>query len=350
MEPYFLLLSVPSLFALFYRKNFDIKIVFIIFLIFVLFVGLRYEVGPDWFGYEYTHKSLDGKNLSDIFPRSEPLSYLLFWMSQNFGSEMLLSNVVSAFLLMLGVFSFAYRTINPGLAILAATPYLIIVFGMSGIRQAMGVGVFLYVLSHWQKSDIIFRGVGIIIASLFHTSALFCGLFVIYTLQINIWIKIVAALLLGFIVFYLIQGDSIYSGSFEKYERLYIEGTDTISTGAIFHIGLIVIPAMLGYIFKSKIKNLVPNHDLLMIGIFGALGLLALNTVSTTVASRLTLYFYFVPMMVYPALTLAFGKKNRNFIMTIIILAHFAILTVWMLLGNHSIHYVPYRNLLFQTD
>ena len=87
-----------------------------------------------------------------------------------------------------------------------------------------------------------------------------------------------------------------------------------------------------------------------MIGIFGALGLLALNTVSTTVASRLTLYFYFVPMMVYPALTLAFGKKNRNFIMTIIILAHFAILTVWMLLGNHSIHYVPYRNLLFQTD
>lgn len=350
MEPYFFLLAVPSLFALFYRKNFDIKTAIIIFLIFVLFVGLRYQVGPDWFGYEYIHKSLDGKNLSTVFLRSEPLSYLLFWMSQNFGSEMLLSNVVSVFLLMLGVFSFSYRTINPNLAILAATPYLIIVFGMSGIRQAMGVGVVLYVLSCWNKSSIILRSVGIVIASLFHTSALFCGLFVIYTLKINIWIKIFSASMFGFIVFYLIKDDSIYSGSFQKYDRLYLEGAGAVSTGAIFHIGLIVVPALLGYIFKSKIKNLIPNNNLLMIGIVGAIGLLALSTISATVASRLTLYFYFVPMMVYPALTLAFGKKNRNFIMTIIIVAHFSILIVWMLLSNHSIYYLPYRNLLFQTD
>lgn len=351
MVPYLLLLSIPCLLAIFHPRKINSILFYVVLLVFVFFVGFRYQIGPDWNSYEYTHLSLLGQDIIVALLHSEPLSYALFWISENLGFEVFLSNIVAALILSFGVFSFSRQTLNPWIAIIAATPYLIIVFGMSGIRQAMGVGVFLYVLSQWQKRNAIFRSVGIIIASLFHTSALFCGLFVIYTLKINILIRIIAILLLSLIVFYLIKDTSIYSGSFEKYKQTYTEDTDAVfSAGAIYHVGLIMIPAVLGHAFKSKIKKFIPNDDLLTIGIFGTLALLALNSISTTVASRLTLYFYFIPMLVYPAMTLAFGKKNRKFIIIVIILTHFAILTVWMLLGNHSIDYIPYRNLLFETN
>ena len=53
------------------------------FIIFVIFVGYRYETGADWFGYAIRHAALRGTNLHEELLTREPLSALLFWISEN---------------------------------------------------------------------------------------------------------------------------------------------------------------------------------------------------------------------------------------------------------------------------
>jgi uncharacterized membrane protein YjdF len=91
----------------------------------------------------------------------------------------------------------------------------------------------------------------------------------------------------------------------------------------------------------------IHNPSLLYFGLYASLGIFILNFASSTAASRLTIYLYFVPMMVYPALASMYGRKSQAMLMMTIIIFHFIILITWFTMGNHSYAYVPYKNLLF---
>lgn len=355
MIPYFILLTIPSWLAIIYRRRVNRLSFYFVFLLFILFVGLRYRIGPDWWQYIARHIALRNTDWETLITEREPLSNLLFWISANSGQEVLVSNVVAALLLLIGVFSFARRTPNPWLAIVAATPYLIIAFGMSGIRQAMGVGIVLYVLSRWDKLGLLLQSTGILIAALFHTSALFGGLLVLYQLKWRFSVKVGLSAILAAAAFQFTksadapQTVATYQEGLSLYQKRYLENPDAvISAGSIMHIGLILFPAFLGWLYRRRIKAYVTNYELLLLGVFGAVGLLGMNFLSTTAASRLTLYFYFVPMMVYPALTHAFGRRNRQSMTFLVVLLHFTILAVWFLYGNNSFAHLPYRNILFE--
>jgi len=351
MLPYFILLSLPSLLALSKTEHGGRGTYFFVFTSYVFFVGLRYHIGADWSGYLNIHDGLAGEPLVSVFEQSEPLSYLLFWFSENSGYEMLLSNIGAAAILMTGVLAFARRTVNPWLAVVAATPYLIIAFGMSGISQAMGVGVFLLGLSQWEKSSMVRRSVGIVIAALFHTSTLFGGLFVIYDLKLRPFLKIIIGTLFAMLGFFLVQRSETFYQGLAVYQQRYFtaDSGQASSVGSMFHIGLILLPAIVGVMYRKRLAPFVHNRSLLALGIVFSLALLPLNSISTTVASRLTLLMYFVPMMVYPALSEAFGPQNRSSMTLAIVLAHFVILAAWLLFANHSMMHIPYRNVVFGT-
>src|SRR3712207_5166852 len=137
MVPYFVILALPSLVAFSSRSTAHRVLLPTVAVIFIGFVGLRYEVGPDWNGYMSLHYVVSTQAIGDILVGREPLSMLLFRLSALSGVDMLLSNVVSSSILIIGIVALARRTPNPSLALVAATPYLVIAFGMSGIRQAM---------------------------------------------------------------------------------------------------------------------------------------------------------------------------------------------------------------------
>ncbi len=343
MATYFFILSVPSFLAFVLGRRFSRLSVFITFLIFTVFVGFRDKVGSDWWSYDRTHFLLNGESFYSVLIHLEPLSYVLFWFSENSGFHTLLTNIIAASILMLGVLSFSRRTSEPWLAVVAATPYLIIVFSMSGIRQAMAVGVFLLVLSKWEKSTILSRTVGIVVASMFHTSALITGLFVVYDLKVRTLSKIIGGTILGVLGFFV----TIHAGSFDNYHSVYVEDSSkVISAGSLLHIALIAIPAILGLLFVTRLKYLVHNYQLFLLGLFGTLIVAGLYGLSTTVTSRLTLYLYFVPMMVYPAMISMVIKENRDIMRLLIILAHFGVLMLWLQYSNNSSSYIPYQNIL----
>ena len=140
----------------------------------------------------------------------------------------------------------------------------------------------------------------------------------------------------------------MYANNVAKYQQRYLgDAFIDESFGSLYHIAMIIIPAVLGFFFKKRIIKYINSTSLLDFGLYASLSVLVLNFFSSTVASRLTVYLYFVPMMVYPALINAFSARTRLATTFVIILFHFLILVSWFMLGNHSSAYLPYKNILF---
>jgi hypothetical protein len=245
MLAYFLLLSVPAFFVLgdFRTNNFAMLLVFVVYL---LFVGFRYHVGMDWNNYEHIHQYMVSLTIDELMWRSEPLSYLLFWLSRDLTGGTLLTNFVAGLILVVGVFSFAWRTSDPWLSIIAATPYLVIAVGMSGVRQAMAMGIILLTLSLWYRVSMVTRIVLIFVAGGFHLSAL--SMLILVTLGLHIRPAYRAVLTGATVVaagFILVRTD-FADDRIPFYVESYVTGEEVVhSPGALLHLLLLVIPILL---------------------------------------------------------------------------------------------------------
>lgn len=348
MTPYFILLTIPSLFALFNTRQLSRVLWYATFIIYLLFVGLRYEVGPDWVQYSYVHKSIAYSTFWEVISQAEPLSYLLFWTSENLGFEIFFSNIVAAFIMLVGVFAFARRTANPWLALVAATPYFIIVMGMSGMRQTMAAGIILFLFSRWERNGFFSRLTYILVAAMFHTSAIINNLFLIIKLNIRLRYKLGFAVIIALLTLYLGTEVDIYAENIAKYQQRYLEGNFADkSLGSLYHVAMIAVPALLGFVFRKRISDQIHNPSLLSFGLYAALGILLMNVFSPTAASRLTVYLYFLPMMVYPALVHKLGRRAQLGSIFAVVAFHMLILMTWFLFGNHAFAYEHYQNILF---
>ncbi|MBN8544218.1 MAG: EpsG family protein [Alphaproteobacteria bacterium] len=323
---------------------------YLTFFIFLGFVGFRLEVGPDWQQYRYIHQSLAYFNFWEVIDQAEPLSYLLFWTSQRTVDGVYLSNIVASFIMLTGVFCFARRTANPWLALVAATPYFIMVMGMSGMRQTIAAGIILFLFSRWETRSFIRRGIYILIAALFHTSALVNNLFLIIKLNIRLRYKLMFGGVILLATLYLGTAVPIYADNIARYQQRYLEGNFIdLSLGSIYHIAMIFVPAVLGFIYRKRMADTVYNPSLLSFGLYASLTILFINLFYPTVASRLTVYLYFLPMMVYPALVVTFGRRAQMISIFAVITFHMVILMTWFLFGNHAFAYIPYKNILFDV-
>lgn len=348
MIPYFILLMIPSLFALLNVRRMSLLLWYFTFVIYVLFIGLRYKVGPDWEQYSYIHTSLAYLGFWDVFFHTEPLAYSLFWLSEALGAHMYLSNMVAAIILMIGVLSFARRTASPWLALVAATPYFIVVVSMSGIRQSMAAGIVLFLLSRWERYSFVTRGLYILTAAMFHTSALANNILLVTKLNIAMRYKVLIGSLVLLVTFYLSSEVSLYADNVVQYRHRYLEGNYSVeSIGSLYHIAMIAFPALLGFIYKKRIMEYVYSPALLDFGLYASLAVFMINLFSSTVASRLTIYLYFVPMLVYPALVISTGRRTKLLAMFAVIMFHFLLMGSWFALGNVAFAYLPYQNLLF---
>ena len=348
MAAYIALILLPSFFALLNPKRISLPAWVSVFLIYVFFVGLRYQVGPDWGQYIQLHELSADLDFNEITTLSEPLSYTLFWMSKKIGAHVYLTNIVAAIIMLTGVYKFAKCTVNPWIAVLAATPYFIIVVGMSGIRQAMAAGVILILLAKWKKISSLKHGGYIILASLFHTSALVNSLFLITRLRVKMFYKLFFGASILAITIYLGSFLSVFSANFNRYEQSYIAQEGVASLGSLFHIAMIAIPAALGIVFRRRLAPYILRPQLLTFGIYATIAVIAINFFSSTAASRLTIYLYFIPMIVYPAFSYILGRRNLIIATTAIALLHLVLLISWLQLANNAAAYLPYQNAIFQ--
>src|SRR6056300_1738535 len=146
MLPYWLLLLIPAA-AIFINRSMvgpsQVLIWWGVWLFYVLAVGLRFEVGGDWFSYINHLEMRTGASMTQVLLGSDPGYYLINWVVAQFDGSIAWVNVACAIVLVTGVLSFARSQPLPWLAFFVAVPYLIIVVGMGYTRQSAALGFLL---------------------------------------------------------------------------------------------------------------------------------------------------------------------------------------------------------------
>ena len=343
---YFLLLLFP-LFASFLYPP-DEKggtfVFWIFFLVLLVFTGLRDEIGPDWIPYQLNFWDYTSVNLEDIGMYSEPGFFLLNYFSDYMEWDIYGVMFVCALIFLFGVFSYATTTANPWMAIAMVTPYLVYIISMSGVRQAAAIGIGYFMLSKWRDLPIVVRLSLVGLAMTFHNSAAVFLFFFMFSGKDWVAARVILAVALALAIVFGISDTETYV----KYSKVYVE-ENLISGGAFFHVLLSAFPAAIYLIYRKRIVAVVGENqpvDLASIAVLAALPLLA---VSSTGVDRLTLYFSFIQMWIYPAITRTFVAERDELKLAAGILV-LLIFFGYFLFGTHADAYVPYRNVLFASS
>jgi hypothetical protein len=312
------------------------------FLVLLVFMGLRDEVGPDWTGY--LNIFTIATTLPEALHREQLFTYLNI-LSNNLDWGIYGVCFASAFIFLIGLFSYASKTARPWLSIAVVLPYLGFVIAMSGMRQACAIGIAFFMLAHWKNLSIALKLGLIVVAAGFHTSAAFLVILLLLDSQKSVWLKI---MVVGAVTAYMVQAqqnDEFYQ-SYQTYRANYYDN-NLISSGAYFHVALSALPAAIFLLFRKRFVQAGWDNSIVAVGAWGSLAAMPMLIVSSTGVDRLALYFSYVQMWIYPASLVAF-KGNSYMVLSLITVLVLMILFVYFLFGIHAESYIPYRNLLIR--
>jgi hypothetical protein len=330
------------------RQKPDRMLWFIAFVVLVLFVGLRHKVGMDWNNYLLMISRVRDVPLTEAFAVAEPAYALLLWLSDWFGAGVYGVNLVGATMLMLGVFRFSARAPLPWMALATAVPILIVVVGMSANRQAMAIGVLMWLAAGWQGYSLRRRLALTLFAAMFHFSAIFFLVFCVLGLRMRASYKLVLAFVMVAAMLVFLQ----LSGGAEYYDQVYVSGQSeaTYSPGAIIHVLLNGLPALLVLLRRPFRQKLFP--DALMVQMaWVAMSLVPLALVFSAASGRMTLYLFPVSMYVFSALpAMMRSAVQRAAIRTLLAGLLFMILWYWLAFANSSLAHIPYNNVLWMDS
>lgn len=314
----------------------------------VLFIGLRHHVGMDWNNYlRMIHKAAQVRDLVDYLKVSEPGYAALLMIGHLSGGGIYVTNLLSAAVFCLGLFAFARQCREPWLAVMTALPFFVIAFGMSANRQALAAGIVLIGLAYWENWGVLRRVAIILAAAMFHASAVIMLGFVGLGLRIPLIVKLILVGLFSLVALFLLQS----TGRFDYYDGLYGRGQSSLaqSSGALIHVALNAVPAMLYFFWRKKRQMLFATALLRQMG-FAAMLTLPMVLISSAAAGRISLYWYPVSMSVLAALPGCFAPRSRRLVRILIVFLMMLELAGWLLLANSSIAHLPYRNALFIAD
>ena len=314
------------------------------FTLLVVIVGLRHKVGMDWNNYLAIIDWSVGVSFDELSARMEPGVAFLIAQSNRLGFGIYGVNLVAAIVLLLGVFKLCSRMSEPWLGLLAAYPYLIVVVGNSALRQSLAAGVLLWLVASWRNSSLVWRLSLILLASLFHYSAAIFFVFVALDLKITIfWKSLVTAFSVVLGIWVLQRG-----GAVDYYLQTYVtDQTQAVfSPGALQHTLLNGLPALLLLLSSSLRSRSQPSELIIQMSVL-ALFLAPLSLVTSTAASRATIYLFPVSIFVFSSLPLLYRNKvNQSTIRLAVVLVLFVQMTIWLNLSNSRAAYVPYKNVL----
>jgi len=343
MFPYLLMLALPAVFALTGTTR-PRALLLIVAAVYVLMIGFRFQVGMDWNNYIGIYLLRHDWPIARILGRTEPGFGLLMWTAGKLGGGLILVNAVAGLVFCIGFFAVAIRCREPMLAILVATPLLVVSVAMSGTRQAMACGIIFFLFATWEKRSFLQRVALVLFAMLFHFSALFVMIFVALGTKASNLVRLVSAAVICGAVFALVAG----SDPIEKYSRLYVSGQHAqTAQGAIVQVGVLTLAALIYFMLRKQWVSIYGEsrlHDNL-----AAASLIALPSIwiSSVGAYRFALYFWPIGMYVFGGLpALIQSPVGRAFYRIICVVGSFATLVGWLLFANTSFAWLPYENWL----
>lgn len=314
---------------------------FLVWLTFTFLIGLRVEVGGDWFAYLDYAERAQSQWFQEALQLSDPGYHVLNWLSVHAGFGVFGVNLVGGAIFMAGLASFSLTTPRPWLALAVAVPYLVIVVGMGYSRQAMALGFVLLGLVGLSKGSLLKFVFFVILGATAHKSAV---LMLPIAALAGSKSRVVSALLVGVTVvaaYQIFLQDSV-AMLYENYVVAQYQ-----SQGALIRLLMNAVPACVllllwqRFDFNDEARSLWAWCSAISLLLLG----LGLFTSATTAVDRVALYMLPMQMVVFSRIPDALGEKNRrnDGWVLLVVLYYAAVQLVWLNFAANSKHWVPYR-------
>ncbi|MCS5704709.1 EpsG family protein [Synechococcus sp. FGCU-3] len=312
-----------------------------------LLIGLRDQVGGDWFNYfPYLDRSI-GLPFAEVFLEAEPGYGLLNWIGANWGGSVFLVNTLCGLIFAIGLLAFCRAQPRPWLALTLAFPYLVVVVAMGYSRQGVAIGLEMLALLALQRDRLLQFLAWIALAATFHRTVLVLLVLPASTLSGSLrFSQLIRLGLLAGAAYGLYS--AVIAPDLDYYVQGYIEA-EYQSQGALIRVALCLLPAV-AFLFNRRSFQLPADIQRIwtMLSLAAVAAAIGLFTVaSSTAVDRLALYLIPLQLFVGSRLpdTRLFGISPSQWNQLLIFFS-LAVLLVWLLFAGHSEYWLPYRNLL----
>ncbi|MEB3259754.1 MAG: EpsG family protein [Cyanobacteriota bacterium] len=312
-----------------------------------LLIGLRDRVGGDWSGYLPYLESIQDLPLGDVLALDEPGYALINWLATSLGVGVFFVNTVCGLIFTSGLLIFCRAQPRPWLALTLAFPYLITVVAMGYTRQGVAIGLEMLALLALQRDHLLRFLVWIAIAATFHRTILVLLILPVATLSPSLRFSQVVRLVLLAGAGYGIYA-SLLADDLSYYQQGYIDAGYQ-SQGALIRVMLCLLPALV--FLPNRRRFRLPPDALRIWTLIAVLALAAavglFTVASSTAVDRIALYLIPLQLFVGSRLpdTRLFGLSPGSWNQLLVAFS-LAVLLVWLLFANHSVYWLPYRNLL----
>jgi hypothetical protein len=349
--PYWFLFSIfaAGAFQLREQQNRAITPLFLLAatLIFIM-VGLRHEVGGDWYPYLEILDALRLYDLGETLFLIDPGYGFFNWAANQLGWDIWAVNVACAFLFTWGLVHFALQQPNRWLACLVSIPYLVIVVGMGYTRQAVAIALMMMAISAFTSEKFIRALVLTSFAVLFHKTALIIIPLLLFTIARSRFAIAGVMLVSTAVLFYVFLGSS-----FDRLVSNY-EDANYDSAGAAVRLAMNIVPALVflplqrRFGFPEIERKLWRNFALAAFS--AAVALFVIQ--SSTIVDRLALYLVPLQVVVFSRLPYMAGlNSSTRFILIVAVIAYSAAVQfVWLQFASHADAWLPYQIYTFDED
>ena len=344
MIPYVLMIAVPVLLALRGTPR-SFGWLLAVAILYWLMIGFRFHIGMDWNNYLHIYERTQHLSNNDIFFGREPGFTVLNWLAGPLGG-LIFVDAVSALVFCWGFFEVAKRCREPFIAITVATPLLVVGFAMSGTRQAIALGIIFYLFGTWENRGVWGRILLVLVATLFHFSAIFVLIFVALSANTSAVVRTAGLLLVIPMILLIIR---FAPSSMDTYTETYAGPQRLTAPGAIAQVGVIAVPALF-YLLRRKAWIAVNGDSPLFRDLaIASIAALPVIFVSSVGAYRFALYFWPVAMYIWAGLpAMIESALPRALYRFAIVAASLALLVGWLSFANNRGAWLPYQNWLLQ--
>lgn len=305
----------------------------------VLFIGLRFEIGGDWYNYIAIHRGIAAAPGLLFFNAAEPGYALLNRLAGPGDGAIQTVNLVCAALFTAGALRFCRATPFPALALSMAIAYLGVVVAMGYTRQSAAIGLVMWGLVPLSRGRTGAYAACAIAAASFHSSAV-----VALPLLLAEAGPRARRNALLFMALALPALGIVASGYIASKFQAYV-GQEMKSEGGAVRLAMGLLPAAFFLATRRRQAALFPRDARLwtVVSLFG-LALVPLFPFSSTVVDRAALYLVPLQIVVWTRMPLMLGGPWRALGYLGVLMVYGATLIVWLSTSFYAYCcWIPYK-------
>jgi hypothetical protein len=307
-----------------------------------VFVGFRYKVGCDWAGYFFIFQDASRLEWANMAEQPEAAFWAANKLLQDFEFEYPYINLIASTGFFLGLHVLAKRQPDPLSILILAFPVLILNLAMSGLRQAIAMGLLCFAYNAFVDKRLVRYILFVVLGAAFHKSAIFLlALTPFVRAEYSPKRMALAGLLALPGAYFLLTGQS-----FEFYAHRYVGAEAPEAAGAPFRAGLLALTGIVFWWFldrKWKVR-FVRDYKLVKLFSYMLIAMFPIALFSSVIGDRFGYYLCPIQLIILGRLPMLVQGKHSVLIAFAPYAAGALVLVVWIELSSlFEKCYLPYQ-------